>query len=426
LFYILLDVVAREDDSPVFRRGIHKQPTAPFVQCPERVLHRCVDPPPPRHFMNLIAPFGFYGWGNIGDESTLQGFARLVRGIGTTSAWIGSQDPAHCREAEPRFRYFQAAAGRSLRRRWAWILADAMVVPGGTPISDTLGNWPLSELEAHVRRAAARGLPIAFVGTGTESLRRSASRALVAQRIAPSVRHWTVRSERDRERLIAYGVAASRVSVAADLAWHLDGVPAEDGRRRLDSLGVPANTPLLGVNVNDEDVVRTAHPVLLGELAVAIDAVIEQMGAHVVFLCNEVREGATFDRAASLRVRSLMRRPERVTLVPNEYFAPQQMLSLIACCRWTLSTRYHFCLFSAVQGVPFLAIERSDKVADLCADLAWPATVPLTAAAAPRILEVATEMEANHQTLVAALSEAVERMRTRSAMNRVALAALRA
>ena len=28
--------------------------------------------------MNLVAPFGFYGAGNIGDEATLQGFARLL------------------------------------------------------------------------------------------------------------------------------------------------------------------------------------------------------------------------------------------------------------------------------------------------------------------------------------------------------------
>jgi len=31
--------------------------------------------------MNIVAPFGFYGYGNIGDEATLQGFARLRAGI---------------------------------------------------------------------------------------------------------------------------------------------------------------------------------------------------------------------------------------------------------------------------------------------------------------------------------------------------------
>ena len=45
------------------------------------------------------------------------------------------------------------------------------------------------------------------------------------------------------------------------------------------------------------------------------------------------------------------------------------MMSLIANCRLTLGMRYHFCLFSALQDVPFVALQRSDKVADLCWDL---------------------------------------------------------
>jgi len=48
------------------------------------------------------------------------------------------------------------------------------------------------------------------------------------------------------------------------------------------------------------------------------------------------------------------------------------MMSIIGQCKLTISTRYHFCLFSAVQGTPFLPLKRSDKLIDLSEDLAWP------------------------------------------------------
>ena len=83
--------------------------------------------------MRLIAPFGFYGWGNIGDEATLQGFARLVaRCDPSGTKWIGSRDPEHTAKAEPAFRYFKAQEP-GLRRWWANRRAQGAVFVGGTP-----------------------------------------------------------------------------------------------------------------------------------------------------------------------------------------------------------------------------------------------------------------------------------------------------
>ena len=62
--------------------------------------------------MRLVAPFGFYGSGNIGDEATLLGFGRLIErfggGIGVD---VASSDPAHTKRVEPGFRYYQYIDG---------------------------------------------------------------------------------------------------------------------------------------------------------------------------------------------------------------------------------------------------------------------------------------------------------------------------
>jgi polysaccharide pyruvyl transferase WcaK-like protein len=375
--------------------------------------------------MNLIAPFGFYGAGNIGDESTLQGFAALLARSGEgTGGWVGSRDPRHTRRVESCFRYFRSQ-GTDLRRRWAWLNADAMVVPGGTPIMDVLGSWPFSELLPLVERAARARKPIAFIGTGTERLIHDHSKRAVAEIVAPQVAAWTVRCTRDRDRLIEYGVPAERVTPAADLAWMLDPVSADEGRERLATLGVPADAFLVGVNVNIEQFVRAKRPNLLADLAGFLDRIVDVHDAHVIFLCNEVRDGETYDLAASRELISFMRRASRATIVPNEYWAPQTMLSLIACCRFTMSTRYHFCLFSALEGVPFLAVKRSDKVADLCDDADWRHGVGLDEVSVDRLLAVASDLAEQGPELADTLRTLRGTMRERALRNASALTALR-
>jgi polysaccharide pyruvyl transferase WcaK-like protein len=374
--------------------------------------------------MRLIAPFGFYGAGNIGDESTLQGFARLVEAFDPgTHAWIASRNTHHTRRVEPSFGYFRAES-RDVRRRWAWMTGDAMVVPGGTPIMDSLGAWPFSELVPLVERANKEGKPIAFIGTGTERLVHDDSRRTVAELLAPSVLSWTVRCRRDRDRLIEYGVHEDSVTATADQAWLLESVSSDVGTAMLRRIGVDAGAYLVGVNVNIEHAVRAQQPNLLGALAEFLDQLIDSHDAHVLFLCNEVRDGSTFDLAASRELIASMTRQDRTTIVPNEYWPPQVMLSLISCCQVTISTRYHFCLFSALQGVPFLAVKRSDKVSDLCDDMQWQYGVALSELSSERLAVLYAGLASRRQQLRGELAAAVPKMRERASRNDLALRAL--
>jgi polysaccharide pyruvyl transferase WcaK-like protein len=100
------------------------------------------------------------------------------------------------------------------------------------------------------------------------------------------------------------------------------------------------------------------------------------------------------------------------------------MLSLIACCRMTITSRYHFSLFSAVQKVPFLALKRSDKIDDLCWDLRWDYGVALGHLGDLSLAEMLSEMETKRASLVARLEENARKMRQRTLKNRVAIAAL--
>jgi polysaccharide pyruvyl transferase WcaK-like protein len=322
--------------------------------------------------MRIVAPFGFYGAGNIGDEATLQGFARVVASSKLpVRVDVGSRDPRHTALVEPSFSYFRSER-REWKRRIAERFASAMVVAGGTPIMDNLGRWPLSEVTPLVEDAHRRGQLVAFVGVGTERLRRSESIDVVRERLAPCVRRWTVRSSQDQERLLSYGVPAERVTVTGDMAWLLDPVTPRGGRRRLIEWGISDDAKVIGVNLLGEKAVLENEPRLFEKMAAFLDEVIDKHHAFVLFLSNEVRDGESYDTAAAQATRALMKNARHSFVAPNDYLTPQGMLSLIANCYATVSMRYHFCLFSALQGVPFVALQRSDKVVDLCSDLQWP------------------------------------------------------
>jgi polysaccharide pyruvyl transferase WcaK-like protein len=374
--------------------------------------------------MNVLAPFGFYGWGNIGDESTLQGFARLVRQHARPlRVWVASRDPAHTARAEPSFNYFPAGSN-GLKARWARLTARGHVIAGGTPIMDGLGEWPLSELVPLVQSAVRARRPVACVGVGVETLRRADSRQTFKASLASTVTHWSVRSARDRERLEDLGVPTGRITTAADMAWLLGPVDTAFGRTRVARLGETAGARLvIGVNLNLEHAMLEQQPGLVSIVANALDRLVSTREAAILFLCNEVREGKTFDKAAALAVMAQMTRRDRAVLVRNDYYTPQEMLSLIGCCDLTVSSRYHFCVFSALQGVPFVALCRSDKVEDLCLDLGVQG-VSLPGLEVDLLSERVASLHESRQAAGAALTARVDQLRDRARANLVALAAL--
>jgi polysaccharide pyruvyl transferase WcaK-like protein len=286
---------------------------------------------------------------------------------------------------------------------------------------DVLGKWPLSEVVPLVQAAHAQRKPVVFIGTGTERLQREDSKRIVSDILAPRVKHWTVRCARDMERLADYGVAPECLTVAADLAWTLDPVSAEFGKDRLRQWGLDVESPFVGVNVNNEKFVQAQAPRLSEKLGMFLDKLVEKHGVNILFFCNEVREDESFDKTASLKVMSCMKHRERTFLVPNHYWTPQQMLSLIGCCHITIGMRYHFCLFSVLQNVPFIALKRSDKVDDLCWDMDWTYGLSPQETDIPVLIDMFISIEQERSLLCKHLQQRAKTMRERSLLSSVAL-----
>ena len=253
---------------------------------------------------------------------------------------------------------------------------------GDTPVTDVLGEWPLTFLAPRLQAFHDAGLPVDALGVGVEPLAAARSHALFAAHFA-RVRSWSVRSESCRDELLRLGVPGERVRVGADWAWLYR--PRRDlrewGAATWRGLGVDPEAPLLVANVVNE--IWGARADLKAELAAALDRASRSRGLQVAFLCHEAREGEFFDRAAAESTRALMARPAAV--VPNLYYSPDEVLGLLAHAEVSLCGRYHFGIASVLAGCLPAVVVRSEKMRQLAGELEVPGCGALEPAVAERI-----------------------------------------
>jgi hypothetical protein len=109
---------------------------------------------------------------------------------------VASSDPAHTKRVEPGFRYYQYVDGiMGLPAKLHAHMGAGYIIPGGTPIMDNLGDWPLLSLGGMLQHAGNWGKPAAFVGVGVEQLRHDISRQSGAGTDHPE-RHVLERAQR--------------------------------------------------------------------------------------------------------------------------------------------------------------------------------------------------------------------------------------
>lgn len=97
------------------------------------------------------------------------------------------------------------------------------------------------------------------------------------------------------------------------------------------------------------------------------------------------------------------------------------MLSLISNCHLTVASRYHFCLFSALQSIPFIAIKRQEKLADLCVDLDWQFSSDLIEMETNKLAEMYSQIDSNYQQWTEHLSNYQKIMSQRAIKNSLVL-----
>ena len=351
------------------------------------------------------------GAGNIGDELMARAFWRQLPADLSLDVPLFPESARQHEPYPPPHRYF-AVDWHGNENASAGI--PGMLV-GTTPVTEAEGlHWPLQFLAPRLQDFHQLGLPVDAVGVGIDHLKDPEALILFRKHFAP-IRSWTVRSADCRDALLYMGVPEDRIRVGADWAWLYR--PRNDLRvwaaKFWCQLGVNPERSLLVANVVNmiwRDALTAKR-----NIASALDYAARRFDLQIAFFCNECRDGEFFDFEAAREIAEMMSEP--ATIVPNEYYSPDEALALMTFASVALAQRYHFIVQAVLAGVPPVGILRGKKMKILAAELGIP--VGGSVEQVDRVCLDAAIFEAieNRSTVLSRMDTARQRLANRAAYN---------
>lgn len=305
---------------------------------------------------------GSYGGMNLGDEAILQSIIAQLRNSLDIELTVFSKN---AKDTQTRHRVDHVVEVRNLTRveiTPAIRELDLFILGGGGIFFDKEAELFLRELEI----AHQNSIPSMVYAVGAGPLNDANSRKRVKEvlNLADVI---TVREREAKKTFEDIGVN-NQILVTADPAFLLtpEPLPAD----ALKSEQVHSERPLIGVSVREPG---PAAPDIdpnfyHGVLANAADFLISRLDADVLFVPFEKQIN---DTQHSHAVIAKMLQPQHASVLKGDYTSGQ-LLSFMKNFVFTIGMRLHFLIFSALQGVPFVALPYATKVSGLLDNLQVP------------------------------------------------------
>lgn len=361
-----------------------------------------------------IAISGSYGGHNLGDEAILTAIIAELRRSLPVEITVFTRDPA---DTLRRHRVEHAVElGRSSRREVQELIAqqDLFVLGGGGILYENDADLFLREVFV----AHDVGVPVMVHAVSAGPLLSNSS---VRSRVRDALHRAaviTVRDRHSRQLFEEIGVE-QEVHLTADPAVLLQAEPLTlDEILRAEAID-PEST-LIGFSVREPFLVRERTALAPGLslehyhglLASAADFMVDRLDAEVVFFPLERR---MYDVQHCHGVVGQMRRAQRATVLKRDY-TPGQIVSLLRHFSFTVGMRLHFLIFSALAGLPFVALPYATKVLGFLEELGLPAP-PLGHVSAGELIASIDRAWDERDELRSRTGSALAALRTRARTN---------
>ena len=291
---------------------------------------------------------GYYGFGNAGDEALLSSILQALLELEPQAEiTVISGNPV-----ETMSTHKVKAIGRfdMLKIYQAVYSCDMLISGGGSLLQDVTSARSLYYYLSIIALANTLGKRVMIYAQGIGPLRKSLARTTVGH-VLNQVSMITVRDHASKEELLSLGIHDVPITVTADAVLGMHPVETTVGRKILESYGVTADRPIVGVSVRSwKDCIDYQET-----LAEALDKIQMTKDAQIVFIPMQHRE----DTAEAETIAKLMRTK---SMVLADAYSTTELLSLSSCVDVMIGVRLHALVFSAVMETPCLGISYDPKI----------------------------------------------------------------
>ncbi|MBP2655047.1 MAG: colanic acid biosynthesis protein [Firmicutes bacterium] len=299
--------------------------------------------------MSEIVISGYYGFANAGDEAMLTAMIEALTTVDPeVRITVLSGNPAdtkrrHGVEAVYRLNYPEIM--RVMAK------SDLLISGGGSLLQDVTSDRSLYYYLSIMILAKKLGTPVMLYAQGIGPVRGSLAKGAMRY-IGNMVDLITVRDDASCDELKSLGVKKPPIYVTADPVLALHPVDCEVGRSILQRYNLDRGTkPLIGLSAREWKDWAYYKQVL----AIALDEIVEEFDARVVFLPMQWPD----DLEVARRIKGHMRRP--AVLLEDE-FTTSEFLSLVGSLDMLIGIRLHALIFAAVMQVPMIGVSYDPKI----------------------------------------------------------------
>ncbi len=356
---------------------------------------------------------GYYGFGNLGDESLLDIITRsLAETIPDVKLAVLTKSPAADRErtglaSVSRFNILSVY--RTLSR------TGVLISGGGSLLQDSTSRRSLGYYAGVMKMAEKAGAKVCVLANGIGPVNYESNKRLTAEVVSKSD-YVSVRDGDSKDELVRLGVAEEKINVTADPAFLIEPCSAARLAKVLDSAHITGEyfavsvRPLRGGGhlkhqMTDEDKRLVSEMVTLcADIAKKhslTPLLIPMQAAQDSEICTLIR-----DRLNGMGINAAMYCPENAS----------EMIGVLGGARFALGMRLHSIIFASSAGVPVIGLSYDPKVKSMMRCLGQNYMADLTCGSlnfAPAVAEYADCVMERREDIAKELSARAEEMRER-------------
>lgn len=312
---------------------------------------------------------GFYGVGNLGDESILSSIlSSIKKQFPNAEFTVLSSNPTetsklYCVNAVFRPDFGPKWFKTDFKKMWNAIKSSDLVIIGGGGLLEDIHNYFSIPRYLHtVILAKLFRKSVMFYSVGVGPISNKLSKFMVRS-ICNISDIITVRDQKSKETLDCLGISNVSILVSEDPVFLLEEVDSSLAKKILVREKVPLDKPLIGVSVRQIEWYNLNY----SSLAKFLDYLISSQDVTVVFVPFG-RDGSPTDLDLS---RQIIDQMKHKAYALEEVYSPSETLGIIKQFDFLIGMRFHSLMMGAITGVPTLGICYLPKVEILLTELGY-------------------------------------------------------